>query len=165
VIGIDPGVEGAVAVVDDAGRLVALDDTPVVWTASRGRRRRSYDLGRMRALLARWMGDGAPVHAVVELQQAMPGQGVSSMFSTGYGYGLWIGLLAGLGIPHTPVPARVWQRALLASGSGDTKGRALVAASRLFPLCPIPQARHGRADALLLAEYGRRMLAGRQVAS
>jgi hypothetical protein len=159
VIGIDPGVSGAVAALAGSGRVVAVDDTPTVWARPGRSRRRAYDVAAMRALLARHVVDGALVHAVVEHQQAMPRQGVTSMFSTGFGYGLWVGLLAGLGVPHTVVAPRKWQIAMLA-GRGDPKARALLAASRLFPELAVPRFRHGRADALLLAEYGRRLLAG-----
>jgi hypothetical protein len=159
VIGIDPGLSGAVAALAGSGRVVAVDDTPTFWARSGGSRRRAYDVAAMRGLLARHVVDGALVHAVIEHQQAMPRQGVTSMFSTGFGYGLWVGLLAGLGVPHTVVAPRKWQIVMLA-GHGDPKARALLAASRLFPELAIPRRCHGRADALLLAEYGRRILSG-----
>jgi len=158
-IGIDPGVGGAVAALDGRGRLVALDDTPTIMVRSGRRQRRAYDVAAMRAAVSRCAAGGTAAHAVIEHQRAMPKQGVASMFSTGYGYGLWVGLLAGLGIPHTVVEPQRWQAAMLL-GRGDPKARALLAASRLFPSIVIPRTRHGRADALLLAEYGRRLLSG-----
>jgi Holliday junction resolvasome RuvABC endonuclease subunit len=158
VIGIDPGIRGAVAVLDASGRVASLDDTPSAWAVTNGRRRRTHDVAGMRSLLARWARNGHAPHAAVEVQHPMPRQGVTSMFSTGYGYGLWIGLLAGMGIPYTLVHARRWQAALLGSG-GRAKDRSVAAASALFPGQPLPRSRHGRADALLLAEFGRRSLA------
>jgi crossover junction endodeoxyribonuclease RuvC len=159
VIGIDPGVGGAVAAMYGHGTIIRVDDTPVFWAKARRSKRRVYDVAAMRTLISRHAGHGILVTVFVEHQQAMPKQGVTSMFSTGYGYGLWLGILAGLAIPHTVVAPRRWQAAMLA-GQGEPKARALLAAARLFPGCAIPKRRHGRADALLLAEYGRRLLFG-----
>ncbi len=159
VIGIDPGVGGAVAVMYGYGTLLCVDDTPVLWAKVARSRRLVYDIPAMRTLISRHAGDGTLVNVFLEQQHAMPKQGVTSMFSTGYGYGLWLGILAGLGVPHTVVTPRRWQTIML-SGQGDPKARALVTAARLVPRCVIPKSRHGRADALLLAEYGRRSLFG-----
>lgn len=159
IIGIDPGLGGAVAVLDGSGRPVSVDDTPSLWVRSGRSRRRAYDVAAMCQMLARDLEGNGAVHAVIEYQQAMPRQGVRSMFSTGYGYGLWVGLLAGLAIPYTVVAPRKWQSALI-MGRGDRKALSVVTASRLFPGLSIPKGRHGRADALLLAEYGRRLVSG-----
>lgn len=157
-IGIDPGVSGAVAALYH-GSLLSVDDTPTLWARFGRSRRRVYDVAAMRVMLERHMHDKAVLSVFIERQQAMPRQGVTSMFSTGYGYGLWMGLLSGLGIQHTVVGPRRWQAAMLA-GRGDSKTRALIAASQLFPKIVIPKGRHGRADALLLAEFGRRLICG-----
>lgn len=164
VIGIDPGLSGAVAAISADGVVIRLDDTPTIWTKSGKRRRRVYDVDAMRVALSRHMRDGTMVRAFVEQQQAMPRQGVTSMFSTGFGYGLWVGLLTAIRVPHTIVAPRRWQAVMLA-GRGDSKAQAMLAASRLFPEAAIPRTRHGRADALLLAEYGRRLLSGGAVRS
>ena len=159
VIGIDPGVGGAVAAMYGHGTLIRINDTPVIWAKVGNRKRRVYDVAAMCTLISRHAGDDILIHVFLEQQQAMPKQGVTSMFSTGYGYGLWAGILAGLGVSHTVVAPRRWQAVML-SGQGDPKARALVTAARLFPRCVIPKSRHGRADALLLMEYGRRLLFG-----
>lgn len=160
ILGIDPGLGGAVAVLEGTGRLIRVEDTPSLWVRAGRRRRRAYDVAAMRRILARCLleGNGA-LHAVIEAQQAMPRQGVRSMFSTGFGYGVWVGLLAGLAIPYTVVAPRRWQSALL-MGRGDPKALSILTASQLFPGVSLPRGRHGRADAVLLAEYGRRLVCG-----
>lgn len=159
IIGIDPGVGGAVAAMYGHGALIRVDDTPALWATVGRSKRRVYDITAMCTLISRHAGDGVLINVFLEQQQAMPKQGVTSMFSTGYGYGLWAGILAGLGVPHTVVAPRRWQTVMLA-GPGSPKVRSLVTAARLFPRCVIPKSRHGRADALLIAEYGRRVLLG-----
>jgi len=54
---------------------------------------------------------GADVLAVLERVSAMPGQGVSSMFRFGEGYGVVQGVLAALGIPVIAGSPAVWKRA------------------------------------------------------
>ena len=100
VLGIDPGLSGALAFLDarDAS-LVDVIDTPVLRTT---KTRREYDATAITQLLPRYR----PVAAFIEKVGAMPGQGVTSMFRFGMGYGLLTGILHGLSIPITHVRPR-----------------------------------------------------------
>lgn len=106
----------------------------------------------------------APIMTLVEHVHAMPGQGVVSMFSFGRVFGEVLGILAALQLPHQLVHPRVWSRVMHQGVTGDeAKARSLLAAARLFPgvdlrasdRCKKPHA--GLVDAILLAEYGRRL--------
>jgi hypothetical protein len=70
----------------------------------------AYDLPGMAALLRAYTGAGMQV--LIEESHAMPGQGVSSPWTTGYGFGVWLGVLAALVLPHTRVRPAIWKRAL-----------------------------------------------------
>ena len=84
----------------------------------------------------------------------MPGQGTRSMFTIGYGYGLWIGVLATLQIPYTNVRPGIWKRALTL---GKDKEASRLRAMQLYPGADLRlKKHHGRAEALLLAAYGLR---------
>jgi crossover junction endodeoxyribonuclease RuvC len=84
----------------------------------------------------------------------MPGQGTRSMFTTGYGYGLWIGLLTTLRFPYTPIRPGIWKRSL---ALGKDKEASRLRAMQLYPGAALRRKRdHGRAEALLLASYGLR---------
>jgi hypothetical protein len=99
--GIDPGLTGALAVLDATGTLVALYDTPVLrLTVARGRRA-EFDVPGMAALLHPYVGQG--LHVILEESQAMPGQGVRSMFTVGIGFGLWLGILGALAMSYTRI--------------------------------------------------------------
>ena len=150
-IGIDPGLTGAFAILAADGALVALHDTPVLTLAtSRGTTRREYDVPGLVALLAPYAGPQA--HAILEESQAMPGQGVRSMFTTGLGMGVWLGLLAAVQMPYTRLRPQVWKRAL---GLGPDKEHARLRAMQLFPTADLRRMKdHGRAEALLLAWWG-----------
>jgi len=155
-MGIDPGLSGAVAVLDHAGALVAVHDTPVLTLATSRGTKQEYDVPGLVALLAPYAGSQA--HVILEESQAMPGQGVRSMWTTGYGFGLWLGLLGAVGIPYSRVRPQVWKKAL--SLPGKDKEQARLRAMQLYPGADLRRKRdHGRAEALLLAWYGMHHLA------
>jgi crossover junction endodeoxyribonuclease RuvC len=153
-IGIDPGLHGAVTAVDGKFQVLGLEDTPVFSVGGK----LAYNIPEMAALLRRFALMGEPL-AVLEQAQAMPGQGVSSTFSTGYGLGLWSGILGALEIPYRAVRPSVWTRKILDGAPGQGKARVIAFASKMFPAAElIPEGcrkpRDGRADALALACWG-----------
>lgn len=158
VMGIDPGLDGAVATLGDRD-ILFLFPTP---TVGRSGEKRSFDLDQMRRLLVA----NQPELVVIEKVGAMPGQGVTSMFNFGMGYGMWLGLLAALQIPHQAVMPTVWKRVILASTRKD-KAAGIEFISRRFPdvsLLATPRSRvphDGMADAACLALYARQLLNGR----
>lgn len=94
-----------------------------------------------------------PLVCYLEQVHAMPGQGVTSMFSFGCSYGFVRGCVISAGIPLYDVTPRKWQEALGCLTKGDknvTKARA----QQWFPNIKVT---HAIADALLIAEYGRRV--------
>ena len=154
-IGIDPGLSGAVAVIDPKGSVLFFD-TPTTLVSSKSSRR-SYAPSNMVNLLSVIGHETGSVflHVGIERQQAMPKQGVSSTFSTGYGFGLWIGILASLSLPYTIVDPRAWKKKTMA-GMGKEKGASIIRATQLYPASVKWLERkkdHNRADALLIADY------------
>jgi crossover junction endodeoxyribonuclease RuvC len=155
VIGIDPGLCGAVAAIDaDTLEALGLEDTPLVISGGK----RLYDTDGMAALIRRMSLFGA-ASAVLEQAQAMPGQGVSSTFSTGRGFGIWEGILGALSVPYRTVRPSVWAGLVLSGAPGGGKARSVQFALRMFPGASlVPEGcrkpRDGRSDALCLAYYG-----------
>ncbi len=150
--GVDPGLTGAVAIVDATGALVAVQDVPTLRLRVARGTRHDYDVPGMCALLAPYAG--ASLHVIIEAAQAMPGQGTRSMFTIGYGFGLWLGILVALAMPYTTVRPVVWKKAF---GLGKDKEQARLRAMQLFPSADLRRKRdHGRAEALLLVMWGRR---------
>ena len=154
-IGIDPGLSGAIAAIN-ATTLEPLEviDTPVV--TSEGKR--LYDAGAMADAIRRMSLLGGAVVSL-EQAQAMPGQGVSSTFSTGYGFGIWEGILSALDVPYRTVRPSVWTKRALAGTPGEGKARSIQFALRMFPGAELTpkgsrKPRDGRSDALCLAYYG-----------
>lgn len=156
-LGIDPGLSGAIALIDGKGKLITLHDTPTI-TVKRGQKNKNeYLIGHMVTILKSMRSFGN-VHCAIENIHSMPGQGVTSMFSMGTGFGMWLGMLAALEIPHTRIEPVIWKRAMKIPG-GSEKSASIVIAQRLFPRASLQRKKdHGRADAILLAEHLRRQL-------
>jgi crossover junction endodeoxyribonuclease RuvC len=155
VLGIDPGTVGGFALSDDTG-IALVDDLPVHNTQHRrgGVTRNELDLHSWKLILQRFAID----HAVVEDVHAMPKQGITSTFRFGHATGSITGLLIGLGIPLSYVTPQEWQKY---HRCGATPDAARQRAVQLFPLTAERLTRkkdNHRADALLIAIYGRKLL-------
>jgi hypothetical protein len=154
VLGIDPGLSGAISVLE--GDSCLCFDMPVHALSRGGKSKREVDPHGLANLIVKWAS--ANDHAFVERVGAMPGQGVSSMFALGKGFGIILGVLAALAVPYTVVDPRIWKKAL---GVPAEKDGARARASQLMPKAAgqWPLKKHdGRAEAALIALYGMRKL-------
>jgi Holliday junction resolvasome RuvABC endonuclease subunit len=113
----------------------------------------------MRDILTALEEHSARSYAVIEKVHAMPAQGVSSTFKFGTSYGALLMALTAAYIPFEMVTPQKWQRELgVLSRKGMTKtqhkNQLKAKAQELFPDLKVTLA---TADALLLAEYCRRL--------
>ena len=150
-IGIDPGLSGAVVAILPSGE-IEFHDMPVLEV----KKKQTLDYVGLAHILRRYPSRGE-CKAAIELVGAMPGQGVSSMFKFGQTYGAALATLATLQIPYRTVTPPVWKKAyrLIGCDKDESRARAL----ELFPAAVDYlglKKHHGRADALLIAEYLRR---------
>jgi hypothetical protein len=149
-LGIDPGIEGACALYG-AGRATAID----IPTAGEGARRRISA-----AELFAWVVSNKPDHAFIENVSAMPHQGVSSSFRFGRAAGALEAIVACAGVPLTLVAPIRWKK--MFGLVGPDKEQARVLAIQKFPGAAHLLKRkkdHQRAESLLIAYYGWRLLA------
>jgi crossover junction endodeoxyribonuclease RuvC len=150
-LGIDIGLDGAIALIEN-GDLLEVHDMPTVTLERNNKSKRMVNA----AELARLIRQAAPGCAYLERLNAMPGQGVTSMFSMGQSLGVVLGILAALDIPTTTIPPRTWQRALdVPQGKDGSRYRA----AQLFPAHAELFKRvkdNGRSDSALIAAYGAR---------
>ncbi|CAN6557513.1 unnamed protein product [Malus baccata var. baccata] len=96
--------------------------------------------------------------AYVEQSTPFPQDGKQGWWSGGFGYGLWIGILVAMGFSVIPVSSISWKNKFEICGSMYTKDDSRRVASALFPSLSSMLERkkdHGRADALLIAAYGK----------
>lgn len=146
-LGIDPGLSGGMTVLDKEGRPKGFLEFASVsehW-------------------IAEWVmkvNGRFELKAAIELVHAMPGQGVSAMFTFGKALGLVRGLIIGAKIPFIEVDPRKWQNYFQIPKRGDKKKtehkKILQAkAHQLFPAY-VKEISRGTADSTLIAEWLRR---------
>ena len=140
-IGIDPGKDGGIAILDPDDMAKA-----VVYTNAN-------------LFMALTTYRGAKV--MLEQVHAMPKQSPKSMFSFGESYGYIKGMLDALMVRYQTVPPRVWKKEF--SLNADKK-QSIKVCRRLFPLVDLRRTERcktdhdGMAEALLIAEYARRKM-------
>ena len=107
IIGIDPGIQGALAILDNE-KVIDIVDLPVM---SEGKKNKKQ-------LNGAYLSDYLKKHilnientvVVVEQVNAMPGQGVTSMFNFGQTFGVIKGICAALKIPIYFVRPSKWKK-------------------------------------------------------
>ena len=139
-LGVDVGENGGLAVLSDHGTVVATTRMPA----------EDADLF---AWIGQWSVKSDAIYATVERVWATPQMGVVSAFSFGGSYRAVKMALAGNHIFFEEVTPMVWQKSMRCLTGGD-KNVSKAKAMELFPLIKVT---HAIADALLIAEYGRRI--------
>jgi crossover junction endodeoxyribonuclease RuvC len=150
ICGLDPGLSGALFLLSADRSFGRAYDMPTHSLARGGKDKREIDIHALVALL----NERRPGHVFIEQVGAMPGQGATSMFAFGKGYGIVLGACAALGLPFTLVHPRAWKKAL---GVPPDKDGARARASQLLPAYAEQWPRKkddGKAEAALLAHWG-----------
>lgn len=142
-IGIDPGQSGAIAVIAADGA-VSIS---------------SYDKSLyIDALIAAMLDD--KVLCILEHISSMPKQGVASTFKFGENFGWLQGVLDTIGMPYELVRPQRWKKMFSCTSDKNT---SIAVARRLFPGVSLKRTPRcskdddGMAEALLMAEYARRI--------
>lgn len=154
VLGIDPGKDGALVVLTDVGlgrlkcirQILTSDLCPD-----------AYIPERMDDAVSAAVSELGVDLAVLERVNTRPGEGRSSAFNFGAGWGLWRGILAGRVRVIEPTPV-AWTKALLRDVPGEGKDRTIAWAAQVLDLNLSPGRKRvphsGLADAAGLAAYG-----------
>ena len=158
-IGIDPGKNGGIAVIGYENKLE--------------QNKRKIDVYVYQDdILIKLVKDFAYFRNVLKeesicyLEQvhAMPKQGVSSTFNFGMNFGFIQGVLKAYGIPYELVTPQKWKKEFSCTSDKNT---SIEVCKRLFPGVNLKATERcrkdhdGMAEALLIAEYGRRHYNGK----
>jgi len=139
-VAIDPGANGGLCILDDEGNMEFLDF------------KTSGIVGYAKLLKT----IEKPTMVAIESVSAMPGQGVSSMFSFGQRLGELEGMLQTLEIGYVTVRPQVWQK-LCKVEPKSKKAGVYAAVSKIYPTAPLTGPKggliDGRCDALGIAHY------------
>lgn len=147
--GIDPGLTGALAVLDFEKFNLHLWDTPTVATKVGDKIRKRCDPEAFALAMSHFPLD----YCTIENVQSLPSDGHVGAFTFGKVTGIAIGLAAGLDIPLASVAPAKWKMQMQVPAD---KKAAKYRASQLFPNCASGWSRemdHGRAEAALIAMY------------
>jgi Holliday junction resolvasome RuvABC endonuclease subunit len=157
-LGIDPGKEGAIALLS-ADRTVL--GTRKLDVAKSTKHKKEYDLARLVKVFDSIHTQYPNTLVCLEHLHAIPGLGALAGFMRGYSMGIIEMALTQLNWGYMRVTPSVWKPVMVGITGGD-KDAAVLAAARLFPddIWRFEKKRSGYddnvAEAMLLAEYGRR---------
>jgi crossover junction endodeoxyribonuclease RuvC len=162
IIGIDPGLQGALAAYDTVkGKFVWIEDLPTLANGVSGKKMINGHALRLTLKTIKDENQDTAIECIMEQVGTMPGQGISSAFNFGRGFGIIEGCIAAMMLPLHLVRPAVWKKSL-----GYTSDKEVIRADmiRHFPDYAEMLKRKmdaDRAEAMALALY----LLKRQVAN
>ena len=151
IIGIDPGLSGAIAILED-NKIKELFDMPVMPDGKKNKRQLNS------ALLVKLIKDNIKnledTVMVVEQVNAMPGQGVTSMFNFGQTFGAIKGICAALGLPIFLIRPAKWKKhfELINSSKDASRTKAI----EMYPSISEQLSKKkdvNKSDAILIARF------------
>ena len=147
-IGIDPGVNGGVAIIDDKWKDKAIEAVKCPDT-----------IKDMADYLNVHCYDNIKTLCIIEKVHSFPGQGVRSVFTFGKNYGQWLGILASHDIPYKEVSPQTWMKhyGSMPRDRGQRKRHLKHLAQSLYPSIKVTLY---NADAILLANYSKMLSIG-----
>ena len=107
IIGIDPGLSGGIAVLDNY-KVLDLFDMPVMADGKKNKKQLNSAL--LAKLIKESISNNSESAVIVEQVNAMPGQGVTSMFNFGQTFGAIKGICATLELPIFFVRPSKWKK-------------------------------------------------------
>ncbi len=151
IIGIDPGLSGAIAILED-NKVLNIFDMPVM--AEGKKNKRQLNSAQLVNIIR---GNTVPedeVVVIVEQVNAMPGQGVTSMFNFGQTFGAIKGVCAALNLPIFFVRPSKWKKYFeLINASKDSSRTKVI---EMYPSLSNQLSKKkdvNKSDAILIARF------------
>ena len=157
IIGVDPGLTGAIAFEYNNG--VIVQPLPINKMKVGKKVRSEIDVIDVCASIKAIDSEEYTLIAYIEKVHAMPGQGVTSMFNFGKGYGEIRATLKLTMDRVVDVEPRTWQKYLFGTGKHE-KAASIALAKELYPNIDLRRTPRctsdsdGMAEAVLIAHYG-----------
>ena len=151
IIGIDPGLSGAIAILEN-NRVLNIFEIPVMPEGKKNKRQ--LNSAQLVKLFRDNISKNEEVAVVVEQVNAMPGQGVTSMFNFGQTFGAIKGICASLGLPIFFVRPSKWKKhfELINSSKDSSRTKAI----EMYPSLSNDLAKKkdvNKSDAILIARF------------
>ena len=151
VVGIDPGLSGAIAILEN-NKVLNIFDMPVM--AEGKKNKRQLNSAQLVNIIKDNTKPDAEIAVVVEQVNAMPGQGVTSMFNFGQTFGAIKGVCAALELPIFFVRPSKWKKHFELINSSKDSSRTKVI--EMYPSLSSQLAKKkdvNKSDAILIARF------------
>ena len=151
IIGIDPGLSGAIAVMHDK-KVINMYDMPVM--AEGKKNKRQLNSSQLVNIIKENINENEETIVVVEQVNAMPGQGVTSMFNFGQTFGAIKGVCAALKLPIFFVRPSKWKKHFELINSSKDASRTKVI--EMYPTLSTQLTKKrdvNKSDAVLIAKF------------
>ena len=151
IIGIDPGLSGAIAVLED-NKVLGIYDMPVM--AEGKKSKRQLNSAQLVSIIKQNVSNNDELAIVVEQVNAMPGQGVTSMFNFGQTFGAIKGVCAALELPIFFVRPTKWKKYFELLNSSKDASRTKVI--EMYPSLSNQLSKKkdvNKSDAILIARF------------
>ena len=151
IIGIDPGISGAISVIENK-KILEVYDTPTMIDGKKNKKQ--INSAQVTNIIKEKLNSDKEVIVVVEHVNAMPGQGVTSMFNFGQSFGILKGICSAMQLPMYFVRPAKWKKYfnLLNSEKDASRTRAI----EIFPYFSSQLSKKkdsNKADAILIASF------------
>ena len=153
IIGIDPGISGALCFFED-GKILDVIEMPIMTEGKKNKKQvnGSQVFNEISNKINKI--DKKDIKVIIEQVSAMPGQGVTSMFNFGQSFGILKGICSAMQLPMYFVRPAKWKKHfnLINSEKDASRTRAI----EIFPYISPYLSRKkdsNKADAILIASY------------
>ena len=151
IIGIDPGINGAISIIENK-KIIEVYDTPTMIDGKKNKRQ--INGAQVTNIFKERLNGEKEVVVVVEHVNAMPGQGVTSMFNFGQSFGVIKGICAALNLPIYFVRPAKWKKHFnLIKTNKDASRTKVIEAYPEISSKLHRKKDSNRADAILIALY------------
>jgi len=151
IFGIDPGVSGAISVLENK-KVIEVFDMPTMIDGKKSKRQ--VNGAQVTNIIKEKLDENKEIVVVVEHVNAMPGQGVTSMFNFGQSFGVIKGICAALSVPIYFVRPTKWKKHFNLIKTNKDASRTKVI--QVYPEISSKLSRKkdaNKADAILIARY------------
>ena len=151
IIGIDPGLSGAIAVLDDF-KIFEIYDMPIM---SEGKKNKNQlNSAQLVKILKNNFKNNEELFVIVEQVNAMPGQGVTSMFNFGQSFGVIKGICSAMQLSMFFIRPAKWKKyfGLIKTEKDASRTKVI----EIFPYISSELSRKkdsNKADAVLIASF------------
>jgi crossover junction endodeoxyribonuclease RuvC len=151
IFGIDPGVSGAISVLENK-KIIEVYDMPTMIDGKKNKKQ--VNGSQVANIIKERLNGDNEIIVVVEHVNAMPGQGVTSMFNFGQSFGVIKGICSALSLPIYFVRPSKWKRYFNLIKTNKDASRTKVIEA--YPEISSKQKKKkdsNKADAILIARY------------